>query len=97
MLKERGVEVEEVRYLEDPPGRARLEEVLGWLGREPSGLIRRKEKLFTELGLKEATEEELLSAMAEHPRLIERPVVIVGEAAAVGRPPENVLALFGEE
>ena len=94
LLEERGLELEVVLYLKDPPDRARLQEVLGLLEMQPSELIRSKEALFKELELKGASEEALLDAMAANPKLIERPVVIVDGRAALGRPPEQVLELF---
>ena len=94
LLEERGLELEVVLYLKDPPDRARLQEVLGLLEMQPSELIRSKEALFKELELQGAPEEALLDAMAANPKLIERPVVIVDGRAALGRPPEQVLELF---
>lgn len=93
LLEERGIEPRVVLYLEDPPTKARLEEVLGLLGLEPSDLVRRGEAVFGELGLAERAREGLIDAMIEHPILIERPVVIAGGRAVVGRPPERVLEL----
>jgi arsenate reductase len=70
-----------------------LREVVAMLGTGARGILRDKESVYGELGLSKASEEQLLSAMNEHPILIERPLAIVGERAVVGRPPENVLAL----
>jgi arsenate reductase (glutaredoxin) len=94
LLQEQDVAVEVVRYLDDPPNAARIREVLAMLGRTPEELVRRGESLFKELGLSDAGDEALIRAMAEHPRLIERPVVIFDGHAALGRPPEGVLSLF---
>jgi len=87
---------EVVRYLETPPTAAELERVLGLLGLEPRGLMRTKEAAYAELGLGDAskTRAELIEAMVAHPVLIERPVVIRGKRAALGRPPEKVDALL---
>ncbi len=101
LLQDKGIEPEIVKYLETPPSVEELREVIGLLGFSSAReLMRRKEKEYKELGLDDPskTEDELIAAMVAHPRLIERPVVIVenggGKRAALGRPPENVLALF---
>ncbi len=101
LLQERGIEPEVVKYLETPPSAEELEEVIGLLGfSSPRELMRRKEKEYRELELDDESlpDAALIKAMHAHPRLIERPVVIVeddsGRRAAIGRPPENVLALF---
>lgn len=95
LLEANGVEPEVVRYLEQPPTRAELEALLGQLGLAPRDLVRRGETLFRELGLSlESPAEDLLNAMAEHPILIERPIVVRGDRAVLGRPPESVLELL---
>lgn len=95
LLKERGHDPCVVRYLEDPPDPSEIKRVLDLLGYEPRALIRRKERLYDQLGLAAISENELLiRALAENPRLIERPVVIYGNRAEIGRPPEKVLALL---
>ena len=83
-----------VRYLDDPPDRDQLAEVLGLLGRTPGEFIRRGESLFRELDLADADDDALIDAMVEHPKLIERPVVLRDGAARVGRPPESVLEIL---
>ena len=83
-----------VEYLKTPLDKEGLKGLLKKLNRQPSGLVRKKEKLYKELGLKTAGEEEILSAMAEHPVLMERPVVTRGDKAEIGRPLENILELF---
>lgn len=97
LLRERGLEPRVVEYLETPPSAAELEEILGALGLEPQGLLRRGEELYRELeiGSRPRTRAELVALMAEHPILIERPVFLAGERAVVGRPPERVLELLG--
>jgi arsenate reductase len=94
LLTERGIEPEVVTYLEDPPSRAEIERVVGLLGGDPRVLVRRGEPEYAELGLADADDATVLAALAEHPRLIERPVVIRGGRAVIGRPPENVLDLL---
>jgi len=95
LLQERGVEPEIRKYLEQPPSFEELSHVLDLLGFEPRDLMRKKEAPYKELSLKDPnkTREELIQAMVEHPILIERPVLIVGQKAVLGRPPERVLEL----
>jgi len=80
-------------YLQDPPDASEIIAMRNALGVTADGMIRRGEKLYKELGLATATEDQLLEAMAAHPILIERPILIVGDKAAIGRPPESVLAI----
>ncbi len=94
LLHARGI-VPEVRlYLQDPPTGADLRAALNALGRPAADLVRRGEAAFRDLGLDGADEDRLLAAMAAHPALIERPLVLHAGRAALGRPPEAVLALF---
>jgi arsenate reductase len=88
------VEVTVRKYLDDAPSRDELVAVSNMLGVPPSQMIRKGEKLFREMGLKTATEDALLDAMAAHPILIERPIAIRDTRAVIGRPPENVLDLL---
>ena len=95
LLRERGHEPHVVRYLEDAPSTTELKRVLNMMGGTPRSLMRTGEPRFRELGLEnEQNDEVLIRAMAEHPILIQRPVVLCGTQAVIGRPPENVLALF---
>jgi len=96
LLQERGVEVEIRRYLEDAPTRDELETVRTALGTPPViEMMRPKEPEFKAAGLsKTADDATLLQAMADHPKLIERPVAIKGDRAVLGRPPEAVLELI---
>ncbi|MCF7551643.1 arsenate reductase (glutaredoxin) [Pseudonocardia sp. WMMC193] len=95
LLEAEGVDAEVVRYLDAAPDRATLEAVLVKLGTDdPRAIVRKGEKLYTELGLATADRGALLDAMATHPILIERPIVIRGDRAAVGRPTEAVLDLL---
>lgn len=96
ILEERGLEARYVGYLEQAPSREEIERVMGLLGfDDPRGMIRAKEPVYAELGLDSATPDELLDAMAAHPILIQRPIVILGERAVIARPPERVLELLG--
>jgi arsenate reductase (glutaredoxin) len=95
MLEERGLDAEYVRYLESSPTKAELQRVLSLLGTDdPRQMMRTKEPLFRELGLGSADRDALLDAMVEHPILIERPIIIRGDRAVIGRPPERALELF---
>jgi len=95
ILTERGVDADYVRYLDQAPSRADIEAVLSRLGTDDPGTIMRKgEPIYTELGLAGAGRDALLDAMVAHPILIERPIVIRGDRAVIGRPPENVLELL---
>ncbi|TVR00621.1 MAG: arsenate reductase (glutaredoxin) [Deltaproteobacteria bacterium] len=88
-LEETGRNLEVRRYLDDPPDRATLARVAGQLPEGPGGLLRAKENEARELGLTAASAPEaILDALAAHPRLIERPVVLDGSRALVARPPE---------
>ena len=95
ILAERGVDANYVRYLEQTPTRAEIEAVLTQLGTDdPRTIMRTGEAVYNELGLAVADRDALLDAMVANPILIERPIVIRGERAVVGRPPENVLDLL---
>ena len=96
LLKDNNIEPEVVKYLETPPDREELQPILDMLGLEPRELMRRKEKEYKELGLDDPglTRDQLIDAMVEHPRLIERPIVVKDGRAAIGRPPEKVLELL---
>jgi arsenate reductase (glutaredoxin) len=91
-LRARGIEPRIVEYLTTPPDRATLERLLGALGIEPRALMRRKEPIYRELGLDDPAKsrDDLVDAMLAHPILIERPIVVTGKGAVVGRPPERV-------
>lgn len=95
-LEDNGITPVVVRYLDTPPTAQELDRVLTMLGIEPRQLMRTKEPLYRELGLDNAQlgRQELIMAMAANPKLIERPVVISGNRAALGRPPEKVLDVF---
>jgi len=96
LLEERGIEPRIVRYLDSPPSAGELARILGLLGLAPRDLLRRGEAEYRELGLADATlsDEALTRVMVEHPKLIQRPIVVSGERAAIGRPPEAVLEIL---
>ncbi len=96
LLQEQGIEPRVVKYLDNPPSAEELAHILDLLGMEPRELMRRKEKEYRELGLDDPalTREQLIEAMVQHPRLIERPIVLANGKAALGRPPERVLDIL---
>lgn len=96
LLQDQGIEPEVVEYLKQPPSKTRLKQILKMLDMKPRELMRRKEKEYKELGLDDEslTQEQLIEAMIQTPKLIERPIVIKDSRAAVGRPPENVLEIL---
>ncbi|WP_170449332.1 arsenate reductase (glutaredoxin) [Ruegeria arenilitoris] len=95
LLQDRGAEVTVRKYLEDAPSADELRAVLSRLGIPAIEMMRRGEARFKELGLsRETPEEALVHAMAENAILIERPVGITADKAAIGRPPENLLTLL---
>ncbi|MBT8411032.1 MAG: arsenate reductase (glutaredoxin) [Octadecabacter sp.] len=93
LLQERGHQPSVRLYLQDAPTAAEIVATRNALGVTADQMIRRGEKLYKKLGLATATEDQLIEAMAAHPILIERPILIVGDKAAMGRPPEEVLKI----
>jgi len=96
LLNERGVEAQVVEYLQTPPDAATLRSILDMLGIEPRQLMRSNEPEYRDLNLDDASlsREQLIAAMVSHPRLIQRPIVVRGGKAALGRPPEQVLGIL---
>lgn len=95
LLQQQGIEPQIVLYLEDPLSPAQLEKILQQLGLEPAQLIRKGEAIWKEqFKGKELSDQELIQAMIDHPKLMERPIVVHGGKAALGRPPEQVLGLY---
>ncbi len=96
LLEARGLSPTLVRYLETPPSAAQLRELLSKLGIGARQLLRTGEDAYRELNLADASlsEAQLIEAMAAQPKLIERPILIAGDKAVIGRPPEKVLELL---
>ena len=96
LLQEKGFEPEVVEYLKTPPDITALTSLLDQLGMAPMELMRTKESVFEELQLggAEVTDSQLIIAMTENPILIERPIVVAGGKARLGRPPERVLEIL---
>lgn len=96
LLNEKGIEPEIVLYLDTVPNKEELAEVLQKLGISARDLLRKGEAIYKELQLSNdnLSEEQLIDAMINHPKLIERPIVVNGDKAILGRPPENVLDII---
>lgn len=96
LIEAQGVEPVIVEYLKTPPSREDITRAVKLLGVPATGLIRKGEKVYKELGLalRPLGDDELIAAMAANPILIERPVVFANGKAALGRPPENVLKIL---
>jgi len=91
ILKDKKCDAQVVKYLEESPDKKQIKAILKMLGITPRELMRTKEDLYKELNLKdEADDEALIEAMAEHPKLIERPIIIKGNRAIIGRPTERI-------
>jgi arsenate reductase len=97
ILNNGGYEANVVKYLEESPNEAQIREVLKMLGVSARELMRTKEELYTELNLaKESDEDKLILAMAKYPKLIERPIIIKGDKAIIGRPSEKIIKFLDE-
>lgn len=96
LLRNQGIEPTIIEYLKTPPSIDELKAVIKALGIAPRDLLRKGEAIYKELGLHDSnpSDEALIQAMVTHPVLIERPIVIRGDKAAIGRPPESVLNLL---
>ena len=96
LLEARGLTPEVVRYLETPPDAATLKALLGKLGIGARQLLRSGEDEYKTLGLADPalSDDQLIDAMARHPKLIERPILVAGDKAVIGRPPEKVLEIL---
>ena len=98
LLEENGVEADIVLYLQDTPDAETLAGIITKLGITARDLLRKGEDAYKVLTLADAklTEQQLIEAMVKQPNLIERPIVVKGDQAVLGRPPENVLTLLGK-
>lgn len=96
LLEERGLAPTIVRYLETPPDAATLKALLGKLDIAPRQLLRTGEEEYKALDLANPalSDAQLIDAMVQHPKLIERPILVVGDKAVIGRPPEKVLEIL---
>lgn len=96
LIEQRGLAPTVIRYLETPPSPSELERILARLRIAPRQLLRTGEDEYTSLGLADPSmsDAQLIEAMVAHPRLIERPILVAGNNAVIGRPPEKVLELL---
>jgi len=94
LLAARGIRPRIVEYLETPPDEAELERLLHLLGLTARQLLRKKEAAELGLNKPDISDEQLIAGMAKHPIVIERPIVVNGDRAALGRPPEAVLKIL---
>ncbi len=96
LLEDNGVSPEVVLYLETPPDAGEVRSLLNKLGIDARSLLRKGEEAYKSEGLADTslTDDALVAAMVAHPKLIERPIVVKGDRAVLGRPPENVLDLL---
>jgi arsenate reductase len=96
LLQERGIQPTEVYYLETPPSKPELKRILGLLGITPRQLMRKGEEAYKALNLADESlsDDALIEAMLANPILIERPIVVAGDQARLGRPPEQVLEIL---
>ena len=92
IIKEKGIEPDIVYYLDEPPSTSELAEILRKMGKRPRDIFRKSEPLYKDLGLKnkDLSDDILLQYLNKHPILIERPIVIKGQRAVLGRPPEDI-------
>nr|MBC8158362.1 arsenate reductase (glutaredoxin) [Alphaproteobacteria bacterium] len=91
LLQEKGIEPEIIEYLAEPPSATELKRVLGMLGKGPRDILRKKEAADAGLNDASLSDDELIGRMVANPIVIERPIVVTGNKAALGRPPESVL------
>lgn len=95
LLEKSGLTFKIRKYLEDVPSEAELRHLISLLGIAPIELVRQKEAIWkSDYKDKNLTDDEIIKAMTTHPKLIERPIVINGDKAAIGRPPQNILDIL---
>lgn len=96
LLKKSKIDPEVVLYLENPPTKQELKDILASLKMKPREILRKKESEYKEAGLddKSVSDERVIDAITKFPKLLERPIVVNGKKAAIGRPPENVLGII---
>ena len=94
LLRDKGVEPKIIEYLKDPPSAAELKKLLGQMKMSAKALVRKKEVAAAGIDPANMTEDAVIAAMVANPILIERPIVVSGSKAALGRPPEAVLAVL---
>ena len=95
LLKEEGLDFERVNYFVDPLDEITLREILSKAGLSPRDVLRTRDRVYSELNLDpdDVSDDVLLAALVEHPSLLQRPIIVRGDSAVLGRPIENVRAL----
>ncbi|WP_298896089.1 arsenate reductase (glutaredoxin) [uncultured Psychroserpens sp.] len=95
LLENSGKDFEVIKYLDEPVSEAKLKEIISLLGIKPIDLVRKGEAIWkSDFKTKELTDDEVIEAMTKHPKLIERPIVINGKKAVIGRPPSIILDII---
>lgn len=96
LIEEKGVQANIIKYLETPPDKSELKAILTKLNLNPRDIIRTGEEDYKTLKLsnQDLSNDALLDAIVSHPKLLQRPIVVSGDRAVIGRPPENVLELL---
>lgn len=96
LLNDNGIEPKIIEYLNTPPSESTLKEIISLLGVSPRNIMRKNEDIYKTSGANDPSlnDSQLIKLMVEHPKLIERPIVIANGKAALGRPPENVLDII---
>lgn len=96
LLKKEGLDFERVNYFVDPLDEITLREILSKAGLSPRDVLRTRDRVYSELNLDsdDVSDDVLLAALVEHPSLLQRPIIVRGDSAVLGRPIENVRALF---
>ncbi len=96
LLQNQGTTPTIIEYIKNPPNEEKLQEILSLLGMRPRDLMRKKEEVYTKLGLgnPDLSDADLIGYMVKNPILIERPIVLANGKAALGRPPEQVLKIL---
>lgn len=90
LISESDNEVEVIEYLKNPPTMELLQKLSKLLGLKPSEFVRKKDSIIKEENIDLSSEEKVLEAMSKYPKIIERPIIVNGEKAVIGRPPEKV-------
>ena len=98
LLEENGIRPEIIYYLETPPSSDELKQLLRKLGMDIRDILRKSEDEYDQLGLDDSSlsDEIVFDFVSKHPKLLQRPIVVKGDKAIIGRPPENVLSLIGD-
>jgi arsenate reductase (glutaredoxin) len=94
LLEKKGIKPEVIEYLKTPPSATELKQLLTKLGMKPRDLLRKKEAKEAGLDKPDLSDAQLIAGMVKHPIAIERPIVVKGSRAALGRPPEDVLKIL---